>query len=219
VRRRKPPHPDAARPPSPARGEGYAEIGADALPKGKLVSIGARSRWAKRSPSGTAEPSPLAGEGGERRSRSPGEGASPSPKVKRQRPATGLSNAELRSHERTANTRQLRNVMTDAERKLWSLLRNRKLLGCKFRRQFPVGRYVVDYICLETRLIIEADGGQHADSTHDLERDAWLQAQGFRILRLWNSDILANPEGVLARIFAILSKIPADAAPIAEATT
>ncbi len=90
--------------------------------------------------------------------------------------------------------------MTDAERKLWSLLRNRKLAGHKFRRQVPVGPYVADFLSFEARLIVEADGGQHAAATSDGQRDAWFAAQGYRILRFWNSDILANPDGVLARL-------------------
>jgi very-short-patch-repair endonuclease len=190
VRRRKPPHPDAARP--PARGEGYAEIGADALPKGKLVSIGARSRWAKRSPSGTAEPSPLAGEGGERRSRSPGEGGA---LARRTRKAAPVKDATKKPRD---TARRLRKDMTDAERKLWSLLRNRRLIGLKFRRQVPVGPYVADFLSFEAHLIVEADGGQHAGSAHDAERDAWSRHQGFTVIRNWNSDILTNPDAILA---------------------
>jgi very-short-patch-repair endonuclease len=103
--------------------------------------------------------------------------------------------------ERMKNAaRKLRRDMTDAERKLWFLLRDRRLAGFKFRRQVPVGPYVADFACFANRLVVEADGGQHADSAHDAERDAWLSAQGFRILRFWNSEILANAEGVVLRI-------------------
>jgi very-short-patch-repair endonuclease len=98
------------------------------------------------------------------------------------------------------NARRLRKDLTDAERKLWSLLRNRKLGGWKFRRQVPVGPYVADFLCIEARLIIEADGGQHAGSSADAARDAWFRHQGFTIARYWNSDILNNPEGVLASL-------------------
>jgi very-short-patch-repair endonuclease len=194
VRRKKPPHPDAARPPSPARGEGYAEIGADALPKSKLVSIGARSRWAKRSPSGTAEPSPLAGEGGGRRSRSPGEGGA---LARRTRKAAPVEDATKKPRD---TARRLRKVMTDAERKLWTLLRNRKLTGLKFRRQVPVGPYVADFLSFQARLIVEADGGHHADSPHDATRDTWFRHQGFTVVRYWNSDILTNPDAILATL-------------------
>jgi very-short-patch-repair endonuclease len=96
--------------------------------------------------------------------------------------------------------RKLRRDMTDAESKPWFLLRDRRLTGFKFRRQVPIGPYIADFACFANRLIVEADGGQHADSPHDAERDVWLSAQGYRILRFWNSDILANAEGVVLRI-------------------
>ncbi|MGB0087328.1 MAG: DUF559 domain-containing protein [Rhodomicrobiaceae bacterium] len=98
------------------------------------------------------------------------------------------------------NARRLRKDMTEAERKLWSILRKRKLTGLKFRRQVPIGPYVADFLSFESRLIVEADGGQHAEAWKDAERDAWLAAQGFRILRFWNSDVLNNPDGVLAQL-------------------
>ena len=194
----KPPHPDAARPPSPARGEGYAELGADALaatkgsPQGKIVSLGARSKWVSAPATGTGEPTPLAGEGG---ALAPGEGGASAPKsAKRARNARGETNP-LRD-----NARRLRKDMTDAERKLWSLLRNRKLASCKFRRQVPVGPYVADFLSFESRLIVEADGGQHAAALPDAARDAWFRHQGYTIVRYWNSDILTNPEGVIASL-------------------
>ena len=90
--------------------------------------------------------------------------------------------------------------MTYAERKLWSLLRNRKLARFKFRRQVPVGPYVADFLSFEARLIVEADGGQHAGSPHDAERDAWFRHQGFTVIRYWNSDILTNPDAILASL-------------------
>jgi len=89
---------------------------------------------------------------------------------------------------------------TDAERALWYLLRAERLPGFKFRRQVPIDHYIADFICFEHRLIIEADGSQHAESKSDGVRDDYLKAQGFRVLRLWNNDILTNPEGVLAAI-------------------
>ena len=100
----------------------------------------------------------------------------------------------------TSRARQLRAKQTDAERKLWFLLRDRRLTGFKFRRQVPIGPYIADFACFQTRLIVEADGGQHAGAAHDAERDTWLSAQGYRILRFWNSDDLTNPEGVMTRI-------------------
>lgn len=73
------------------------------------------------------------------------------------------------------------------------------------RRQHPCGRYILDFVCLEARLVIELDGGQHQGSANDRERDAWLQAQGFQILRFWNHDVLTRPDAVLERLFAALS--------------
>jgi len=89
--------------------------------------------------------------------------------------------------------------MTDAEVKLWNRIRSR-LLGIKFRRQHPLGPYIVDFVCLERSLIIEVDGGQHAGSLPDVHRDEWLQEQGFRILRFWNQEVLGNIDGVLYQL-------------------
>lgn len=86
--------------------------------------------------------------------------------------------------------------MTDAERRLWSVLRDRRLDGYKFRRQYPLGPFILDFACIEHRLAIEADGGQHADSTDDQRRTAWLERRGWQVLRFWNNDILVNTDGV-----------------------
>ena len=86
--------------------------------------------------------------------------------------------------------------MTDAERALWRLLRQRQILGVRFRRQVPIDHYIADFACLEMKLVIEADGGQHSESQTDKVRDAYLRSQGFYVLRIWNSDILTNPDGV-----------------------
>lgn len=89
--------------------------------------------------------------------------------------------------------------MTDAERVLWRELRSRQLAGYKFRRQQPLGRYIVDLVCLEKRFVIELDGGQHAETNqaaYDSERSAWLQAEGFRVLRFWDHDVLKDLEAV-----------------------
>lgn len=91
--------------------------------------------------------------------------------------------------------RQLRVDATDAERRLWGALRDRRLGSFKFRRQHRLGRFIVDFIYFECRLIIEADGGQHADNPYDETRTAWLEQQGWRVVRFWNSDILTNIEG------------------------
>lgn len=91
--------------------------------------------------------------------------------------------------------------MTDAEKRLWYLLRDRRLSGYKFRRQVPIGPYIADFVCLSARLIVELDGGQHAEQTKkDKVRDAWLKSQRFRVLRFWDNDVLANTEGVLQAI-------------------
>ena len=101
--------------------------------------------------------------------------------------------------------RRMRRAQTMNERALWTLLRGRRLEGLKFRRQVPIGRYVVDFLCLRHRLIVEADGPHHEDSLHDIERDAWLGRQGFRILRVPNKEIEDWPERVLDRIRAAVA--------------
>jgi very-short-patch-repair endonuclease len=95
--------------------------------------------------------------------------------------------------------------MTDAERKLWSALRNRQVEGAKFRRQQPIGPFVADLACQEQRLIVEADGGQHSDSIADDRRTGFLEGKGYRVLRFWNNDILSNFDGVVQVIAAALS--------------
>ena len=100
--------------------------------------------------------------------------------------------------------RRLRRQQTDAERTLWFALRDRRLDGFKFVRQEAIAGYVVDFICRERKLIIEADGGQHNESISDDRRDKKLKAEGYRILRFWNNDILLNRDGVLETILAAL---------------
>ena len=95
--------------------------------------------------------------------------------------------------------------MTEAEKVMWLLLRSRQLAGFKFRRQQPITRYIVDFVCFSHSLVIEIDGGQHADTTITEERrSAFLAAEGFRVLRFWNNDVLENREGVCARILQVL---------------
>lgn len=113
--------------------------------------------------------------------------------------------------------RVLRRASTDAERRLWAALRGRRLDGFKFRRQRPIGRFVVDFVCMEHRLVIEADGGQHADSEADAERTEWLEAEAWRVLRFWNNEVLANTEGVLDRIPEVLRGLVAPHPPAARA--
>jgi very-short-patch-repair endonuclease len=101
---------------------------------------------------------------------------------------------------KTARTRRLRRNLTDAEFKIWNRLRSRAIEGCKFVRQEPIGRYVVDFVCRERRLIVEIDGGQHADNKRDQARDRWMRDHNYRILRFWNNDVLSNTAGVLETI-------------------
>lgn len=100
-----------------------------------------------------------------------------------------------------SHARSLRREQTDVERALWYWLRARRLGGAKFRRQLPIGEYVVDFCCWEQRLVVELDGGQHGDQTvADERRTKFLKSRGFRVLRFWNSEFLSNPEGVLQKI-------------------
>jgi very-short-patch-repair endonuclease len=99
-----------------------------------------------------------------------------------------------------AFARRLRREQPVTERLLWTLLRDRRLEGLKFRRQVPLGRYVADFLCPRHRMIVEADGPHHEDSLHDMERDAWLRAQGFRVMRFTNQRIQNAPDAVLDEI-------------------
>jgi very-short-patch-repair endonuclease len=109
------------------------------------------------------------------------------------------------SKETLVRAKRLRRELTDAERKLWGALRSSKLEGAKFRRQQPIGPFIADFVCQQQRLIVEADGGQHAGSTADDRRTAYLESKGYRVLRFWNNDILSNIDGVADIIAAALS--------------
>lgn len=102
---------------------------------------------------------------------------------------------------KTKFAKSLRRRMTDAERKLWSTPRNRQFHDYKFRRQVPIGTYVVDSVCFEEMLVIEVDGGQH---TENLEQDSirteWLEQEGYREMRFWNNDVLGNTDGAIRAI-------------------
>jgi very-short-patch-repair endonuclease len=99
----------------------------------------------------------------------------------------------------------LRGNQTDAETVLWNRIRNRQIDGYKFVRQEPIAGYICDFVCRESLLIIEVDGGQHSESTSDAIRDRRLAEDGYRVLRFWNNDVLGNLEGVLATIQTELS--------------
>jgi very-short-patch-repair endonuclease len=107
--------------------------------------------------------------------------------------------------------------MTDSEIALWRHLRAHRLNGEKFRRQQPIGRYVVDFVHFGARLIVEADGGQHNRSAADERRDTWLRAQGFTVMRFWNNEIMQNLAGVLETITAAVSELSTQAVAPARA--
>ena len=103
--------------------------------------------------------------------------------------------------------RRLRNAPTDAERHLWYHLRHRELAGHRFRRQMPVGGYIVDFACPAARLVLELDGGQHLQQRdYDMQRTRRLQALGWRVLRYWNDDVLLRTEAVLEDILRALGE-------------
>ncbi len=103
--------------------------------------------------------------------------------------------------------RHLRHEATDAERRLWSVLCDRQLRNWKFRRQVPLGPYVADFYCAAAKLIVEIDGGQHTEQA-DKKRTQWLETQGYRVIRFWNNDVLANTGGVLSNLLSILQSSP-----------
>ena len=116
-----------------------------------------------------------------------------------------MRGADLKS---TSRARSLRQRSTRAERVLWLALRDRRLGGLKFARQQPLGPYYVDFVCRERRLIIEVDGGQHADSASDRRRDVFLNTLGYRVVRVWNNEVLGNLEGVLQTLASELKIAP-----------
>jgi very-short-patch-repair endonuclease len=106
------------------------------------------------------------------------------------------------SSNQRSRARTMRGAPTDVELRLWRLLRDRRLNGIKFRRQVPLGPYIVDFLCVGAKLIVEADGSQHAESLRDIVRDTYLESQGWKVLRFWNNEVLQNREGVLETILA-----------------
>ncbi len=108
-----------------------------------------------------------------------------------------------------AHARRLRGDMTEAEKRIWYLLRRRQFGGLNFRRQAPIDPYIVDFACLSIRLVIELDGGQHdANAEADARRTAWLESQGYRVLRFWNNEVFENLDGVLHTISAACGALP-----------
>ncbi|WP_342028874.1 endonuclease domain-containing protein [Devosia crocina] len=117
-----------------------------------------------------------------------------------------------------SRSRTLRANSTDAEQKLWSILRARQVEGHKFVRQLPVGPYFADFACREIALIVELDGGQHADNEADRVRTAFLNAEGYSVLRFWNDEVLGNLEGVRYAIVSTLALNPSPDLRFAPAT-
>ena len=107
------------------------------------------------------------------------------------------------------NARALRRNPTEAEKLLWLQLRYWQIDGAKFRRQQPIGRYIVDFVCFERKIVVELDGGQHAEQTnYDSERDSWLRSQGFAVLRFWNNDVYLNLNSIKEAILNSLKSTP-----------
>jgi very-short-patch-repair endonuclease len=105
------------------------------------------------------------------------------------------------------NAKRMRHVPTDAEALIWRKLRAGRLSALKFKRQQPLGRFIVDFVCFSRKLIVEVDGGQHADALiADQARTAWLESQGFRVIRFWNHDVLKRTESVLEEILRALQQ-------------
>jgi very-short-patch-repair endonuclease len=141
-------------------------------------------------------PSPLVGEGGAERSSATGEGFAP------QSPSHRPVAKRIRHF-----AKDMRREPTAAEAAMWRLLRDRRLSQYKFRRQVPFQKFILDFVCFEKRIVIEIDGGQHAESARDTIRDSILKAEGFRIERYWNNDVLQQPSAVLEDIFVKLAEL------------
>ena len=126
----------------------------------------------------------------------------------------GLGGGVTETNINTRRARALRNNLTDTERSLWSRLKRKQIHGHKFRLQFPVGPYIVDFVCLEARLIIEVDGGQHAEQKQGDEiRDQWLSSQNFHVLRFWNNEVLSQTDAVIDTIVQALKSTPTPSLP------
>ena len=106
----------------------------------------------------------------------------------------------MEKRNKISSARKLRVNSTDTEKRLWRYLRGKQFEGIKFRRQQPIGEYIVDFVNLERKIIIELDGGQHLENKKDKLRDRWLNKQGYEVLRFWDNEVLTNIEGVMESI-------------------
>lgn len=116
---------------------------------------------------------------------------------------------EMNDGKLLSNAKLLRSQQTEAEKRLWYHLRARRFMDLKFKRQKPLGNYIVDFICDEKRLVIEVDGGQHAEQLgYDQRRDAWLRGEGYTVLRFWNNDVMQQLDAVLEQIRIMITLSP-----------
>ncbi len=199
-------------PPSAIAGQGGAKesqaqrtavpptIAGKSKAKGTLVeprSAALTSAPALRSP---GNPSPLEGEGGSGRRPETDEGSrAPTPKA-------GANWRHENPKRNRGFAKAMRRNPTEAERKMWLLLKDRRFDGYKFRRQVPIGRYIADFVCHSARLVVELDGSQHHGADTDRMRDDWFEAKGFATLRIWNNDLSESPESVSDAVWAKLQE-------------
>ncbi|MBU1425374.1 MAG: endonuclease domain-containing protein [Gammaproteobacteria bacterium] len=116
------------------------------------------------------------------------------------------------------NAKALRSNQTEAELRLWYHLRAHRFMDLKFKRQKPIGSYIVDFVCVERMLIVELDGGQHSEQIeYDQRRDDWLRSQGYTVLRFWNNDVMQQLDGVLEQIRLTVIPEPSPPAPLPPA--
>ena len=127
-------------------------------------------------------------------------------KGKNVNPSPGGRGAGVRAEKSLiTRARSLRKKSTDAERLLWYHLRNRRMAGYKFKRQFIIGRYIVDFVCIDAKLVLELDGGQHGgQEQYDSKRTEFLESKGYRVIRFWNNDVLLRTGNVLEEVLSHL---------------
>lgn len=112
----------------------------------------------------------------------------------------------VRHRQSTIRARDLRQSQTEAEKVIWHHLKAKRFLGLKFKRQHPIGPYFPDFVCLEQKLVIEIDGGQHSENTKDVTRTKYLEKEGYTVIRFWNNDVLGNIDGLLSSLSLTLSR-------------